>query len=211
MSSTAISAQGSVFSIGTGTGSAKTITGIALGNPTILTIAGNGFNNGDVVTLTGIGGTTVLNGQSVSVHHVTTNTVAINIDTTGGAAFTSGGTATPVTYSPVANVKDFTGFDGAASEIDVTNMNSTAKEFQLGIVDPGQFSMNIDQDNTDPGQIAMRAKQASRQISNFKLVLPNGNTASFTGFVKKFGTQGAVDAAVKSSVDIRISGAITWA
>ncbi len=211
MSSTAISAQGSVFSIGTGTGSAKTITGIALGNPTILTIAGHGFSNGDNITLAGIGGTTVLNGLSLSVTNKTTNTVAVNIDTTGGAAFTSGGTATPVTYSTVGNVKDFTGFDGSASEIDVTSLASTAKEFQLGIVDSGQFSMNIDQDNSDAGQIALRSKQASRLIANFKLVLPNGNTASFTGFVKKFGTQGAVDAAVKSSVDIRITGAITWA
>ena len=153
----------------------------------------------------------MLNGLSLSVTNKTTNTVAVNIDTTGGAAFTSGGTATPVTYSTVGNIKDFTGFDGSASEIDVTNLASTAKEFQLGIVDSGQFSMNIDQDNSDAGQIALRSKQASRLIANFKLVLPNGNTASFTGFVKKFGTQGAVDAAVKSSVDIRITGAITWA
>ena len=211
MSSTAISAQGSVFSIGTGTGSAKTITGIALGNPTILTIAGHGFSNGDNITLAGIGGTTVLNGLSLSVTNKTTNTVAVNIDTTGGAAFTSGGTATPVTYSIVGNIKDFTGFDGSASELDRTNLASTAKEFALGLVDPGQFSVNVDQDNSDAGQIALRAKQQSGAISNFKLVLPNGNTASFTGFVKKFGTQGGVDALVKSAVDIRISGSVTWA
>jgi hypothetical protein len=211
MTSSAISAQGSVFSIGTGYGAAKTITGIALGYPTILTIAGHGFSNGDNISLAGIGGTTVLNGLSLAVQNKTTNTVALNIDTTGGAAFTSGGTVTPVTYTQVNNIKDFTGFDGSASEIDVTNMSSTAKEFRLGLVDPGQFSMNIDQDNTDPGQIAVRAKQQSGVISNFKLLLPNGNVASFTGFVKKFGTQGGVDAVVKSAIDIRISGAVTWA
>ncbi len=211
MTSSAISAQGSVFSIGTGSGAAKTITGIALGYPTILTIAGHGFNNGDNISLAGIGGTTVLNGLSIPVQNKTTNTVALNIDTTGGVAFTSGGTATPVTYTQVNNIKDFTGFDGSASEIDVTNMSSTAKEFRLGLVDPGQFSMNVDQDNTDPGQIAVRAKQQSGVISNFKLQLPNGNVASFTGFVKKFGTQGGVDAVVKSAIDIRISGAVSWA
>lgn len=211
MTSTAISAQGSVFSIGTGTGAAKTITGIALGYPTILTIAANGFSNGDVLTLAGIGGTVALNGLTVTAKNKTTNTIAIDVDTTGGVAFTTGGAATPVTYTPVANIKDFSGFDGSASELDKTNLSSTAKEFGLGLVDPGQFSMNVDQDNSDAGQIAMRAKQASGQISNFKLVLPNGNVASFTGFVKKFGTQGGVDALVKSAVDIRISGAITWA
>ncbi|MDQ5878867.1 MAG: hypothetical protein QG638_1601, partial [Pseudomonadota bacterium] len=35
--STAISAQGSTLQISTGTGGAKTITGIAVGSPTIIT------------------------------------------------------------------------------------------------------------------------------------------------------------------------------
>ena len=51
MASSAISAQGSVLAIGTGTGSAVTITGVAVGNPTIITAAAHGFNNGDVITL----------------------------------------------------------------------------------------------------------------------------------------------------------------
>lgn len=215
MTSTAISAQGSVLSIGTGTGGAKTITAIALGNPTILTAAAHGFNNGDVVTLAGLTGANaaLLNGLSLSVRAKTTNTWAVDVDTTG-QTITAAGTATPVTFTQVNNIKDFSGFDGSASELDRTNLSSTAKEFVLGLVDPGQFSINFDVDMNDPGQAAVRSKQQSGVISNFKLVLPGAVanlTYTFTGFVKKLTVTGGVDAIAKSSVDIRISGTVTLA
>lgn len=210
MASSAISAQGSVLAIGTGTGSAVTITGVAVGNPTIITSAAHGFNNGDVIVLAGLTGTdaALLNGQTVSVRNKTTNTYAVYIDTTG-KVITASGTATPQVFTNVANVKDFSGFDGAASEIDVSNLDSVAKEFRLGLTDPGQFAINIDYDNSNAGHVALRAKQVSGLLSNFKLTLPNTNVITFTGFVKKFSLAGAVDAVAKTSVDIRISGPIT--
>ena len=210
MTSSAISAQGSVLAIGTGAGSAKTITAIALGNPTILTAAAHGFNNGDVITLAGLTGANAatLNGQVVSVRNVTANTFAVYIDTTA-LTITASGTATSTTFTNVANLKDFSGFDGAASEIDITNLDSTAKEFRLGITDPGQFTINIDYDNTNAGHVALRAKQVSGVLSNFKLTLPNSNIITFNGFVKKFSLAGGVDALAKTACDIRISGAIT--
>lgn len=210
MSSSAISAQGSVIAIGTGSGAAKTLTAIALGNPTILTSAAHGFANGDVVTLAGLTGTdaATLNGQSVSVRNITTNTFAINIDTTG-KTITAAGTATSTTFTNVANVRTFSGFDGAASEIDVTNLDSIAKEFRLGLTDPGQFTFEIDYDSANAGHIALRARQVSGVLSNFKLTLPNATVITFSAYVKKFSLGGGVDAVAKTSVDLRISGAIT--
>lgn len=215
MASSAISAQGSLFSIGTGTGGAKTITAIALGNPTIITSAAHGFNNGDVVTLAGLTGANAatLNGNNYSVRAKTANTWAVDVDTTA-LTITAAGTATPITFTQVNNVKTFTGFDGSSSELDRTNVSSTAKEFLLGLVDPGQFTIEIDHDLNDAGQAALRAKQQSGVLSNFKLVLPGvvaNLTYTFTGFVKKFSTNGGVDQIVKSSVDIRISGTVTLA
>ena len=210
MSSTAISAQGSVLSIGTGSGAAKTITAISLGNPTILTSAIHGLSNGDVVAIAGLTGTnaSLINGQTWSVQSITANTFALNINTLG-ATITAAGTATPVSFTAVGNLKDFSGFDGSASEIDVTNMASTAKEFRLGLVDSGQFSINIDYDSNNAGHIALRAKQVSGALSNFKLTLPNAQNITFAGLVKKFNLAGGVDAVAKTSVDIRISGDVT--
>lgn len=211
MSSTAISAQGSVLSIATGTGSAKTISAIALGNPTILSSTAHGLNNGDVVTLAALTGADMatLNGQVLSVRNMTANTFAVYVDTTGKVITVGAGTATTSTWAAIGNMKDFTGFDGSASEIDITNLDSLAKEFRLGLTDPGQFSFNLDYDGTNVGHIALRAKQVSGIQSTFKLVLPNTSGVSFNGFVKKFSLAGGVDAVVKTAVDIRLTGLAT--
>ena len=210
MTSTAISAQGSVLSIGTGSGAAKTISGISLGNPTIITATAHGFANGDVVTLAGLTGAdaAVLNGQTVSVRNVTTNTFAVYIDTTG-KTITAAGTATSATFTAIMNVRSFSGFDGSASEIDVTNLASVAKEFVLGLVDSGQFTFEIDYDSDSAGHVALRSKQVSGVLSNFKMQLPDATVITFNAYVKKFSLAGGVDAVVRSSVDLRISGAVT--
>jgi hypothetical protein len=210
MTSSAISAQGSVLKIGTGSGAAKTITAVAIGNPTIFTSAAHGFANGDVVTMSGVTGVdaALFNGLTFSVRDVTTNTFALKVDTTS-KAITATGTATSTTFTQIANIHDFSGFDGAASELDITNLDSTAKEFRLGLTDPGQFTFNIDYDNNNAGHIALRYKQVSGVISSFQLTLPNTNVVNFSAYVKKFSLQGGVDALAKTAVDLRISGAVT--
>lgn len=212
MTSTAISAQGSILQIGTATSGAKTITAVSQANPAVVTSTAHGLQKGDVVTIAGVVGMTQLNGNTYVVQYVTTNTFSLaNTDSSAFTAYTSGGTATPVTFTTINNIKTFSGFDGQASEIDVTNLSSTAKEYRLGLTDPGQFTCEVDQDNTDAGQIALRAAQVSGGIKTFRLTLPNTNTATFNGFVKKFASAGGVDQVMKSAVDIRISGAVTWA
>lgn len=211
MTSTAIPAQGSTLQIATGAGSAKTITDVSVGNPTILTATAHGLANGDVVTLAALTGldAATLNGLTVSVRNITTNTFAVYVDTTGKTITAGSGTVTPVSFTAVANIKDFSGFDGSASEIEVTNLDSVAKEFRLGLTDAGQFTINIDYDNNNAGHIALRAKQVSGVLTNFKFTLPNSNAITFTGFVKKFSLAGGVDAVTKTAVDIRVSGAVT--
>ena len=216
MASTAISAQGTIVQIATGTGGAKTITAVAVGLPTILTSAAHGFSNGDVITFSaGFTGAnaSALNSKTYTVKNKTTNTFAVEEDTTGLTITAGTATATPTTYTAVANVKTMNGFDGAASEIDVTNLSSTAKEKRLGLVDNGAISLGIHQNNGDAGQAAVRARQVDGVATNFKVILPSGSlpTASFSGFVKKFSTSVGVDAVVDASVDITINGAVTWA
>src|SRR4051812_2835754 len=173
MTSTAISAQGTILQVSSTTGAAKTITGVALGNPTIITATAHGFSNGDVVTLSAIGGTTALNGVSAVVKNKTANTFAVDVDTTGGAAYTSGGTATPAAWTQVNNIKTIKGFDGKTAKLDATNLSSLAKEYRAGLLDPGQISFDLDVDVTDAGQVALQAYRAAATIANYKLTLPN--------------------------------------
>lgn len=211
--STAISAQGTKTEIGTGTGGAKTISGVAVGNPTIITSTAHALPNGNVVAIAGLTGAdaALLNGKSLNIRAVTTNTFAVDVDTTGKTITAGAGTATPVSYTTVANVKTYTGFDGEASEIDVTHLLSTAKEFRLGLTDPGKLAFEVDQDDNDAGQIAVLAAQQAGTIQNWKLTFSNGKVASFTAFVKKFSRSGGVDQVLKQSCDLRISGSVTIA
>jgi hypothetical protein len=214
MPSTAISAQGTIVQIATGTGGAKTITAMAAGNPTIFTSSAHGLSLGDVVAIASITGTvaTSVNGLNWVVTHKTTNTFTIALDSTG-LAYTSGGTATPVTYTAVANVKAISGLEsGSASVIDVTNLSSTAKEKRAGLVDNGAFSIAVHVNDGDAGQAAMQARRLDGVATNMKVILPSGTTPtrSFSGVVKKFSTESiAVDGVVEGSIEIEVNGAIT--
>jgi hypothetical protein len=209
MTSTAISAQGTILQVSSTTGSAKTITGVALGNPTIITATAHGFSNGDVVALAAIGGTTVLNGLTLVVKNKTANTFAVDVDTTGGAAYTTGGTATPSAWTQVNNIKTIKGFDGKTAKLDATNLSSLAKEYRAGLLDPGQISFDLDVDVTDAGQVALQAYRANATIANFKLTLPNTHTATFQGFVESFPWDGGVDALLTANVNVIITGPVT--
>jgi hypothetical protein len=203
-----------VFQIGTGSGSAVVPTAIAVGFPTILTASAHGLHNGDRVAMAGFTGANAadLNGNTYTVRYVETNTFGVDQDTTGHTITVSGSqTMTPVTFTTVDNVRTLNGLDGAAVEIDRTNLASTAKEFILGLQDPGHITFECDHDTTDAGQAAVLSHQASGGIANFKIIMPNGTTTwTFNGFVKKFGMTAGVDQIIKRQGEVRITGAVTF-
>jgi len=207
-----ISAQKSKLHIATGTGGAKTITDITVGFPAIVTSNAHGLNNGDVVTLAGIvGSMSSLNGSKRVVANRTADTFALlDVDTTG-LVYTSDGTATPEAYTKINGLLSFDGFDGAADELDTTDLDSDAKEFVSGIKDEGKFGFEIKTVKADNGQIALRAARVSGNITGFKLELPDGSVASFSALVKTIPTSGGVNAVMKGKVDCKISGPVTWA
>lgn len=207
-----ISAQGSTLHIATGTGGAKTITAISVGYPAIVTSTAHGLNNGDVVALATIAGTmsTPLNGTSHVVANKTANTFALlDVDTTG-LTYTSGGTATPDTYTKINGLVSFTGFDGSASELDTTDLDSVAMEFVSGLVDNGKFGFEMKVIKADAGQTSLRAARASGALTGFKLTLPDTSVATYSALVKTIPTAGGVNAVLKGSVDTKISGAVVW-
>lgn len=213
MASNAISAQGSTLEIGTGTGGAKNITAVAVGNPTILTSTSHGFVAGDRITLAALTGADAadLNTKTYTVVYKTTNTFAVEQDTTGKTITAGSGTATPVTWTAIGELKSFSGFDGAASEIDITNLDSDAKEFRLGLQDFGSFKVELNVYNSDPGQAACTAAKAAGTVKDFRLTLPNDDVATFSALVKSMPVSGGVDGVISGSMDLRITGDVTWA
>lgn len=207
--STAISAQGSTFSIEGTPGSALTITAITKATSAVCS-ATNTLAVGDTVEFGTVTGMPEIYGLLGIVTAATGSSFTVNIDSSGFATAGTSGTANPKTWTAVNNVKTYSGFDGSASELDKTNMQSGAMEYAAGLQDFGQFSINVDVDDTDAGQIAMRAAKTSAATKAFRLRLPNGKQRVFKGFVKKFSEEGGVNQIVKASADIRITGVVNF-
>lgn len=205
--STAISAQGTRFSIA-GTPAANiNITAITKSSTGAVCSCTTPPAVGSVVVFKTAAGMPEIVGRLGIVTAVSAGTsFTVNIDSSGFATAATTSTASPQTWVLIANIHDYTGFDGTSSEVDVTHLLSDAKEYDPGLEDFGQFSLNLDVDNTDPGQIDARAAKTSQAKTYFQLIMRNGTSRVMYAFVKKFSEAGAVDGVVKGSCDIRISG-----
>lgn len=211
MASGAISAQGSQVFIGTGTGGAITVTAISKAFDAEVT-ATHALSEGDRVTFASVTGMTEINGLTGTVLAITgTTKFVVNIDSRAFTAYTSGGTATPVTFTQIKDIKDFKPSGAQVSKIDVTNLDSTAKEYVAGLVDNGDFSMSVNYVADDPGQAAARTAFESSLTKTFKIVAPNSNTFTFSAFVMKFPEvpSGAVDGVLMGDMTVQITGPVT--
>ena len=219
MSKAAQLAQKSKIYIAGTAGAAINITAIAPGNPTIVTITGHGLANGDVLTIAGVTGAdaALLNGitgaGSVVTNHTVgavNDTIALNVDTTG-KTLEATGTVTPANWTQITNVKSIKPGGATASKIDVTDLDSDAKEYETGLLDNGTVACDFFDVVTDPGQLAVLAAFQAAANQNFKVALTGGSTRTFNAAVLKFNTipDAAVDGAQTGSFELQISGAVT--
>lgn len=132
------------------------------------------------------------------------------IETQGFYFYINNGSS-PLAWVEVKEITSFNFFDGSAAEIDVTHLQSTAKEWLMGLQDFGTGTLECNHLPTDSGQVLMRAAKASRDIQSFKITFSDASTATFSGYVLSNPLSGAVDAKVDGSFSIRISGNVTFA
>ncbi len=210
MSSSAISAQGSKLYIGASTSGAKNITAITKAFNAQITSTAHGLAKGDRVTFASVGGMTELNTLSGVVLSVATDTFVVNIDTREFTTYTSGGTATPIEWTQIKEISTFSFGGGERSEIDVTNLDSTAKEYRLGLKDNGNMEIALRVVHSDAGQTACRTALGADDPVPFKIDLPNAESGTFDGLVKSMPESGGVDAVYEGSLTIRVTGDITW-
>jgi hypothetical protein len=177
----------------------------------VLTVT-NTFTAGDLIVVAGNSGMTQINNRAFIASPVTGTTATLKgEDTTGYGTWTAGGTAQKYTVQPIANITGVKGFDGTSSEIDVTHLQSAAKEFQLGLEDFGNLTVDVLLINADAGQIYLRKLKSLAQSAPFSLVLADGTTAAFMAFVKGFSFDGVKpDGAVTGEVTLRITNRPAW-
>lgn len=129
---------------------------------------------------------------------------------TQGFMFEVGEGNSPETFLEVKEITNFSGFDGQAAEIDVTHLQSTAKEFLMGLQDFGQFNIDVNYLAADPGQQELRAIKATRSKRLFRCTFSDSSTATFEAYVLSNPVSGGVDAKVDGSFALRITGDVTF-
>jgi len=123
-----------------------------------------------------------------------------------GAVITIGG-------SVVGGVDSFTIPEGDIAEIDVTTLDSDAKEYVAGLADNGTFTISGKYDKADAGQVYCRtAANQGGAPKACSVAFSDGSNYEFNAILKAPGASGGgVDSAVEFSVSLRISGEVTWA
>lgn len=131
---------------------------------------------------------------------------------TQGALVQRGDGAGTEVFTTIAEVISFSGPGGEASEIDVTSLTSTGKEFRLGLKDEGNVTLDCLLVPGDAAQDGLKSDRSAGTVRNFKIVLPDASstTLSFAALVKGFSISGGVDDVVKASISLRVTGAVTW-
>lgn len=205
----AIEAHGAIVSIGTGTGSAKDITAVTLGAITEVTSVAHALAVGDVVTFAAITGTVELNGQTSMIIAKEDDALFFDIDSSAYTAYTSGGTATPVTWTEIGELIDWDGPGGSASVIDITHLQSTAREKMIGLMDEGQLTLTVNFLDADTGQLAVSAARLARLEKDWKLVYSDAAVQTFKGYALAFSSSGGVDDKVSGTITIEISGEVS--
>lgn len=111
----------------------------------------------------------------------------------------------------VGGIVSFSGFDGEAADVNITTLDSTAKEFRQGLQDFGNFSIELVVDPDDLGQAELDAQKAAQTTSTCVLTYPDTvtlNVYTFSAYVKSFSNAGGVDDVVKGTANLRITGAV---
>ena len=126
--------------------------------------------------------------------------------------------ATTTTYATAAAnvVGEVMGFSGPGMNvnvIDVTHLQSTAKEKMIGLYDGGDITLNVNCVVTDDGQTKLRECLAARTKGSLLLQLITAATSQkigVEGYCTGLSITGAVDNVLKSDVTIAVTGGVSF-
>lgn len=120
----------------------------------------------------------------------------------------------PSVYSTIPSVGDFdVPLIGTKDEIDVTTHDSAGgfEETILGIARTQSFSVPLIWDGTDTHHAAMRTRAAADTLTKFKVTCVDTKTLDFDGYIKGITLSNPVNGAFSATMEIKISGNVTFA
>ena len=129
------------------------------------------------------------------------------------AVHVEGSTVAGSTSQEINGVVNWSGLGGNSPVIDVTDLNSTAREKRSGLRDPGELTLGLIYNATDAGQVALQAAASGRtrhkMVIHWSTVDANGQGCEFLAFCGGLEISGDIDDKVMGSAQIVISYGVT--
>ena len=127
-----------------------------------------------------------------------------------GTVVAIGDGASPETFTSVGRLRNIGGPDASRGTIDVTGLDSTAKEFIVDLPDNGSLTFPMYLIPSERGTIYARFSDGA--LTNFQIQYADtvNTIASFAAVVTNWGQEVPEAGAIAVSITLKISGAITW-
>lgn len=187
---------------------ALSITGITQANPAVVSSAGHGLAAGTIVRIEDVVGMTELNGAAFVVTNPTTDAFELaDVDSSGYAAYVSGGEIQPAVMSNLCELTDYNRSGGSSPEIPATSACSTAAEFEIGLPDFGTTQVTYNFAPLVVAQAALEGFYRSGEMIGVRVELPkNGGKMVQLGFVQQTGEQAGTEGLWIGNLTIRNTG-----
>jgi hypothetical protein len=131
---------------------------------------------------------------------------------TQGSKIEVSGAASPSIFAQIVNVTDISESGVTFDQLDITNLDSTAKEFVQGLGDFGTCTvqMNYDSDETTHQTLDGLAQGGSSSQRDWRITESGGGSpgtrTQFRGFVQSFQKTRSINNIVKATLTIKKSG-----
>lgn len=118
----------------------------------------------------------------------------------------------PEVFTAIGEVVSIEGPGGEATIIDATHLQSTAKEKLIGLPDEGRVTLNVNLVPGDVGQIQLRNDRLNATKRNYKITLTDSpaTNLTFAAYCMGFSISSGVDDKVSASIQLEVTGAVTW-
>ena len=130
-----------------------------------------------------------------------------------GCLLQVGSTASPIVFTTIGDVTEFSGPDGSKGEIDTTDVAASSKTFVGSLPDYGtiSFTVNYIPTNTQHAQLVSDFESSTSVERQYKLLFSDSpQTAKvYTGYIASFGPSVSIDSALTASGTIRVTGLIS--
>ena len=126
--------------------------------------------------------------------------------------YSSSTSASTTVHAHVGEVVDFTAITGAAAIIDVTHLQSTAKEKMIGLCDMGQVTVNVNCIATQTGQVMCWDAMKSRAKRKLSIFLNDTGITQIDcdAYCMSMPITASVDGKITRSITFELSGLATF-